>query len=581
MIYTDLRVPASGPRNATLAAIGMSPAKNEIADKVPFIGPSGRIFNDSFAASKFSREKVFVTNLCNFFIDDNDLYSVPPEVLENERARVFAELDEVRPNVLLVMGVQTLTLLQEGYVGPFKSATQKKAASKWAITKWRGSIIPLTTPSGRIQKCVVAHHPAGFVRGMWKWLPIFKYVDVPRAVTQSSSPLISLARREAIVGPSFQTACDFLREMDQATEVCFDYEGRSHLTCLGIGSSPNLALCIPLNRVGSSSYWTVEQECTIWKLWARVMQNARVRKFAQNAPFEWIKSWLYGFYPNPLGLDTMSGNHCLYPDFGGVTDEWTGKKRDPSNPGHGLAFLTSFYTDIPFYKDDGRHWTPALGERRFWEYNCMDVMSTFEVGQKEQAELRACGLWDFYQSNYLDTFEAALRMEWQGVAIDLARRDALRVEYNARIAATQAQLKQMTGLTMIPKGEKGKKTPLGELNLASPAQVLKYLKGKRYQVRLNKKTKRETVDKDTFQMLIAQHPNDRELPLMLALRKDQDFINDNLDTEVDEEGRMHSHVKQGGTNGTRWSTAKSILGSGRNFQNLDRQGPARSLFLPS
>ena len=277
----------------------------------------------------------------------------------------------------------------------------------------------------------------------------------------------------------------------------------------------------------------------------------------------------------------MTAHHCLYPDFGGVVDEWTKQKRDPSNPGHGLAFLTSFYTDIPFYKDDGRHWTPAMGQDRFWKYNCLDVMSTYEIGEKEESELQRDGLREFYQSNYLDTFEHAVRMEWQGIAIDTDRRDTLRVEYLARIAAHQAQLKLMTGLHMIPKGIKGKPTPLGELNLSSPAQVLRFLRARKFKVRINRKTGNETVDKDTFQMLINQHPNSLELPLMLAIRKDQDFINDNLDTKIDEAGRMHSHVKQGGTNGTRWSTAASILGGGRNFQNLDRQGPARSLFLPA
>jgi len=53
----------------------------------------------------------------------------------------------------------------------------------------------------------------------------------------------------------------------------------------------------------------------------------------------------YGIYPNPLGCDTMHMHHCLYPDFGGIMDEWSKRKRDIDNPGHGLALLTSQYTD--------------------------------------------------------------------------------------------------------------------------------------------------------------------------------------------------------------------------------------------
>lgn len=580
MIFTSQRVPASGPKTAALAVIGMAPAKNEIAEKKPFVGFSGRILNDALAANKVSRSSVFVTNLCNFFIDDNDLYSVPKELLDAERSRVFQELETVRPNTLLILGVQTLVLLMEGYVGPFKSKTQKKASTKWAIGKWRGSIISLTLPTGRIQKCVVAHHPAGFIRGQWKWLPVFKYVDVARAVTQSSFPEIKLDSREAIVGPSFRTVKEFLKEANGRDWVSFDYEGRSHLTCLGIGWSPNLALCIPLNRVGSSAYWSLAEECEIWKLWSELLQNPKVRKIAQNASFEWIKSWLYGIYPANLGIDTMHLHHCLYPDFGGVTDEWTGSKRNLANPGHGLAFIASFYTDIPFYKDDGRHWTPELGEERFWQYNCLDVMSTFESGMKMKKEAEQTGLWPTYETLYLETFENALRIEWEGIKIDVARRDAARVEALERLASQRASLKISTGLEIITKASKGSKTSPKSLNLASPKQMLNWLTNvKKYKVRLDRSSGKPTVDKDTLEMLAIKH-NDPVLRTMIAMRREQDVVNDWLEQKLDENDRIHCHVKQGGTNGTRWSTAESILGTGRNIQNLDRTGIVRSLFLP-
>lgn len=582
MIYTSMKVPASGPRNAKLACIGMAPAKNEIADKQPFTGYSGRILNDALAACKRSRAEVYVTNLCDFYIDDNDLYSVPPAILEAQRQRVFRELEEVKPHCLLVMGAQTLTLLMEGYVGPFKSKTQTRASAKWGITKWRGSVITIQLPSGRSQKCVVAHHPAGFIRGQWKWLPVFKYIDVPRAVIQSMSPDLDLTKRSSIVAPSFKMTCDVLREARSKEYVSIDYEGRKHISCLGVGWNSYEAMSIPLSRVGNPTYWSLEQECMIWRLWCDLLTDPKIKLIAQNAPFEWIKSWLYGIYPAQLGIDTMTLHHCLYPDFGGVSDEWAARKRDLSNPGHGLAFLVSQYTDHPYYKDDGRHWHPSMGEIKFWEYNCKDVMLTYEIAMKEKEEAERAGLWDFYQSNYLDTFESALRMEWQGILIDIERREQERALALARIEVAKSEFKRITKMEIISKTpKKGLKPQLNVLNMASPKQVLRWLtQVRKYQVRLNKKTSKPTVDSDTFNQLIAKHPGDVALKAMVALRKEQDFINDNLDTEIDVENRMHSHVKQGGTNGTRWSTAESILGGGRNFQNLPRQGPARSLFLP-
>jgi len=558
----------------------MAPAKQEIANGIPFVGPSGKIFNEALTSAKVGRTQVYVTNLVEFFVDDNDLYAIPKEILEAERQRVFQELDEVKPNCLLVMGAQTLVLLMEGYVGPFKSRTQKWASSKWSITKWRGSIFEIACPSGRKQKCVAAMHPASFIRGQWKWLPIFKYIDVPRAVTQSLSPAMSLTPRQAIVGPSFKTAREYLLEANEQEEVSIDYEGRSHITCLGVGWSATEALCVPLSRVGSSRYWTLEEEAALWKLWCALLQNPKVKKIAQNASYEWIKSWIYGIYPTPLGMDTMHMHHCLYPDFGGVFDEWSKRKRDIDNPGHGLAFIVSQYTDQPFYKDEGRHWRPEFGEEVFWRYNALDVMVTYECAMKMRTELQTTDLWQTYVEQYLEQFEHTLYMEWQGVLIDIARRAAARDDTLASIDTLRKELRTMIGLEVITKAPKGAKPRPGVLNLASPQQLQHFLyKVKRYAPRLNRQTGKPTGDKDTLQMLATKHA-DPTLHKFIKMKQLQDLINDVLEQPLDEQNHIHCHYKIGGTNGTRLSSSESILGSGANLQNLPRQGIARSLFLP-
>ena len=580
MIYTDRRVRASGPRsNVALATIGMAPAKAELAHGIPFVGPSGKIFNDALASSKIQRDKVYVTNLVEFFVDDNDLYSIPQEILEAERRRIFNELEQVKPNCLLILGAQTLVLLQEGYVGPFRSKTQQRASSKWGITKWRGSIIPLVLPSGRIQKCVVAHHPAGFVRGQWKWLPVFRYIDVPRAVTQSLFPEIRLTPRSAIVGPSFRQAKEWLEYMNQQEWVSIDYEGRKHLTCLGSGATASEAMCIPLSRVGSPTYWDVQEELKIWQLWCQLLQNPKVKKIAQNASFEIIRSWMYGIYPNFIGIDTMHAHHCLYPDFGGVNDEWAARKRSTDNPGHGLAFIVSQYTDIPFYKDDGRHWEAWMGEEKFWQYNCLDVMGTFEAAMKMKAELEAAGLWQTYVDQYQQELEHNLRMEWEGVLIDVEKRTEAGREILAEISEIGDSLQKELGKRVITKTEKkGQKPQQGVLNLASPKQMQHFLYTERgHKARINKKTGSITTDADTLKMLA---PKDPVIWKILKMKQLQDLKNDVIDQKLDENNRMHTHIKTGGTNGTRKSSTESILGSGTNLQNLPRQGVARSLFLP-
>ena len=313
---------------------------------------------------------------------------------------------------------------------------------------------------------------------------------------------------------------------------------------------------------------------------SQLLQNPKVKKIAQNASYEWIKSWQYGIYPAPLGMDTMHMHHCLYPDFGGITDEWSKRKRDIDNPGHGLALITTQYTDQPFYKDEGRHWRPEYGEESFWRYNCLDVMVTFEAGMKMKTELEGAGLWPTYQQQYLDVFEDSLRMEWNGVALDIDRRDAARASMKAELAELGGQLKSEIGYEVITKTEKkGAKPQSGVLNLASSKQMQHFLYSERkHKPRVHRKTGRITVDKDVLQALALKDP---AIYKIIQMKQIQDLMNDVIDAKLDDMGRIHCHHKIGGTNGTRWSTTESILGTGTNLQNIPVQGVARSLFLPS
>ena len=423
-------------------------------------------------------------------------------------------------------------------------------------------------------------HPANFIRGQWKWLPLFKYIDVPRAVTHSSFSEMKLTERRAIVSPSFRIASDYLLEANTKEWVSIDYEGTSYITCLGVGWNPSEACCVPLNRVGSSSYWNAEEEVILWKLWCALLQNPKVKKIAQNASYEWIKSWLHGIYPNPLGIDTMHAHHCLFPYGGGVSDEWTKRKRDIDNPGHGLALITSQYTDQPFYKDDGRHWRPEHGQEAFWRYNALDVMVTFEAGMKMRDELHKVGLWEVYEREYRECLETALRMEWYGIKIDVERRAAVRAETERDLKADLETLEQSIKRKVIAKNTtKGTKPSKDVLNLASPAQVLAFIKERGYAVTLNRKTGRPTVDKDAMNALAIKH-DDESLRLILEVGRKQDFIDKVLSVKLDSENNIHCHWRLGGTNGTRRSSTESILESGTNLQNLNRTGPARSLFLP-
>jgi DNA polymerase I-like protein with 3'-5' exonuclease and polymerase domains len=276
----------------------------------------------------------------------------------------------------------------------------------------------------------------------------------------------------------------------------------------------------------------------------------------------------------------MLAHHCLYPDWGGITDKWTKRKRDIDNPGHGLALITSQYTDQSFYKDEGRHWRPEAGELAFWRYNCLDVMVTYEAAFKMMDELRSLNLWEVYEREYLQGFETLLRMEWFGTPIDVEKRAAARVELLLEMNTIREELEDSWKLRIITKSEKkGQKPQPHILNLASPAQVKTFFEKRGYKIPINRKTMKPKLDKDDLAALAIKHDDD-SIRRMLRIREIQDLINDVIDQQLDENNRIHTHYRLGGTNVTRLSSGESILGGGTNLQNLPRQGVARSLFIP-
>jgi len=114
----------------------------------------------------------------------------------------------------------------------------------------------------------------------------------------------------------------------------------------------------------------------------------------------------------------------------------------------------------------------------------------------------------------------------------------------------------------------------------SPKQMNKLLyETKGYQVRRNPKTGRPTADKGALRYF-ADKKGDTLLEDIVKLRETLDLIGDIIDQPLGPQGRMHTHFKLGGTDGQRWSSTESILGSGTNLQNIPREGVARKLFIP-
>jgi DNA polymerase I-like protein with 3'-5' exonuclease and polymerase domains len=476
-------------------------------------------------------------------------------MLSEQIARLKTELEEVKPNCLLVMGDEPAQII----------------TGKEGILKWRGSIVPSTLVPGL--KCVLTVHPAWILRGaLWKWEPVYRHIDVKRAIEESATPSIVYPTRNAIVDPSLNTVLEYIEEAKRQEWLSFDYEtiydrknpGDIRLACIGIGWRDDEALCIPLLGAGSQNHWSEIDEGIIMKRVAELFESP-VKKIGQNLGFEWIISWFHHIYPANIGIDTMLLHHCLYQDFGG-TEDFFDRKHSEGKPGHSLRFLNSQYTRSPFYKDDRKMWARGQSTiHRLWWYNCMDVMVTYEVAMKEMQEAKDRGLWDFYLEFYNRPFPHTIRMEWEGILIDQAERTRVSDDTAKQIETLKLELNQLVGF------------PINVWSAPQMKNLLYVQLG--YEERKHRKRGHLTADRSTLEYFAAKH-NDKRIKLIIEIRKLADMKSDVLDSRLGEDGRMHSHYKLGGTDGARWSSTRSILGSGTNLQNVPRRGPARGFFLP-
>lgn len=558
-------VKGRGPSHPKVAFIGMAPWKDELRYNIPFAGSSGQLFDRALKNISFDRASAWVGNVSETLLEPGKSLWTRKDQTVQDIERLKDELQRLRPNVIVPMGDEAFSIIT-GLSG---------------ITKWRGSICSAKPVMGSY-KCIPTVHPSWINRGLWKWENIFTYVDLARAIEESEFPEIKLPERHCIIAPSFKQVLAYIEECEKHDILSFDIEvfgyspsGHGQISCIGIGYKPNEAMCIPLVKNRSQPYWSVYEEVQIWKALARLLQNNRIRKVGQNLSFEWIYFWLHGIYPSNMWCDTMLLHHSLYPDFGGAEDTWIKKKRDPALPGHGLAFINSCYTKTPYYKDDGRKLLPGSNDQQFWRYNCYDVMCTLDAGLQMVDEAQASGIWEAYVEDKIKPFLHCVRMEWQGVGFDNVLKRSAALELSCEAWLLQRHINECLGR---------------ELNVNSPLQMQELLYEQmglkpQYAVRKTKTGERKktlTANRDTLIKFQKETEGDNNAVIgwVNELRATLDLKSDIIDQKVLQDGNIHSHWNQGGTDSGRWACGKSILGYGMNLMNPPRKGIARRLFIP-
>lgn len=524
-------VPPSGPKPAKIALVGEQPGRTEVRRRKPFIGPAGRELDKLLNAAGIIRQDCYITNT----VKDLDkpieaymryysrkaakYYTVTPDAEEYFQL-LRKELTEVNPNVIVAIGNPALWAL----------------CSVAGIMSWRGSVLESTLLPGR--KVVPIIHPATLLPPKKVYLNRHLILmDLKRVESESKFSDIRRKHRKSITAPTYDEVVIYLWEcFDKGihgTTIDYDIEVyNGEVACISFAISPVRAMCIPFIN-SSGDYFTVEQEAAVWLLIEKIMSHRGIRKRGQNLAFDshfLLKK--YGIKVYNID-DTMVAQNTLFPDY-------------PK----GLHFITTMYTDMPYYKDDGKHWFGVGGGfEDLWTYNNKDTFSTSDASPKQTFDLKRQKNFGTYK-HQARLIEPLTYMMERGIKVDVEGMKKESKKLVEEVGELEEQLNSKVGMT---------------LNANSPKQVMNYfyvIKGHKPYLHKGRPTANDTAMK----RLIRK--GYEEAKLIQEIRKHNKLASNYLDIDkVDPDGRLRCSYNPVGTRFSRLSSSKNIFGTGMNMQN--------------
>jgi len=530
------RVEGIGPSDARVMLVGEASGETEEKEGRPFVGQAGRILNGILEETGLKRDEIYITNVYKYHPKNNDFSTIKEEDLSKAYSELEEEIMRIHPNILILAGNEAMQAVL-GHKG---------------ISFYRGSV--LETKYGI--KCIPIIHPAAIGRE-WTYRPI-TVLDFHKVKRESEYAEIRRRPRSLSIAGSILDITNYFNSIlrDGTVKVSFDIEVEtSQINCIGFATSSEEAFTIPFWFGASGSLWGAEEELKIWQLIKDLLEDSKVPKIAQNAQYDMtILADKYAINVSNLWLDTMIAFHAIYPEL-------------PK----GLGFLTSIYTDVPYYKYQRK--TEDMTE--FFRYNATDACVTYECAEKIWKEMEEFGVRDFYREYMHSLIEPIMSITKLGVRIDSVKKVEAIKEYQEAIQTLQAKLDTLVGHPINVNSSKQMKSWLyKEMKLPTM-----------YKLRKARGEKTESTDEDALEHLYAITQNEA-LKVVLEIREKYKILSTYLEMKYDKEKNSQGKIVERartsylitGTETGRLSSRQTVYRTGGNLQNVPK-GIARRIFV--
>lgn len=349
------RIIHRGDPNSLIWFVTDKGTESDYEKGVLYSGGTGYILDKMVQEAQLSNPYFFVCTTDN---------SGSPLSDEDLRQTVVAALDIKHPPLVPVLGDKLTGILCPQTVG-------KKKPYAVSMDKYAGSILqsPFINYPHYIIPCVEPQ----FIIQNWAYRDIFVSIDLGHVREEyeyliKHKTLNPLPERELICEPSYDSLMEFFESLSYSRWLSTDIETirpvfKSPIFRGHCGYPYTISLADSPNRAVSFCFWdyTDEQRVKIWKDLDLLLRS--IPQIGQNY-FSFDAHFLEGLGFSPCLTrchDTMIRHHILWPEFE-----------------HSLQFLTKQYTREPYYKDEGKHWSPKY-KKQLMRYNCLDTTVTYEV----------------------------------------------------------------------------------------------------------------------------------------------------------------------------------------------------------
>lgn len=508
-----------GQSAANVMLVGDYPTAKEYEDGKALIGGSSDLLSRLLSSVGVSFQASWKTSFYKIPING---YASPNKKIQNEALKqvnnaanwheiIEREIKSVRPNVIIALGELAMRGLTDQTKINLRAGSWYPLSPKFHIEEPM-RVLPIVSPRD--------------IYADWKQFTLAKsdlskikpYLAYRKPITEDYK-LYIIRNHKALE--------EFFRRNAKEPFVCFDIETyRNIITCIGFAFTEAEAVSVPLHDKSIAPIERAMLWRSIWEL-----LNSKFPKVNQNIKFDWMRLQQHGFIVNNIIGDTMIRASTLYPEF-------------PK----GLDFLTRIYTDIGYYKDEGKEYDPKIHDfDRMLLYNAKDCVATTRVynqQEKEIKELKVTRINEYLQS----AFFVYKRMENRGITIDFQKRDELIDKYEQLIAFNEGTLNAIAGR---------------KLNTESPKQVGEFI----YEDLGCPKRMKHTGDKSSYKTgkvdleeLYINVIDDtgvadvlKKILLIRKLRKVRQF----LDAIPHPDGKMRTSYRLSGTTSGRTATGKS------------------------